>query len=72
MMTYSAKNTVEIDSCESNKKIRVFKKPYEHLLKKKGLYISELRVTDTKLICKYSTRGATGEMHLNDLSHLIK
>lgn len=69
MKTFSVKITVAIDSSESSKKIRVLKKPYEHLMKK--VNIIDLKVTDTELICKYRSHGVIGEMHLYDLSSQI-
>jgi hypothetical protein len=64
MKTFSDKNTVELIS-SSGKKIRVLKKAYEYLTKKR--LGADLEVTDTEAIFRYST----GETHLNDLSNQI-
>lgn len=68
MKTYSIKNTVELDA--PNKKIRVIKKAYDHLMKK--VRILDLKINDYGLVCSYEARGITGQMCLNDVTNLIK
>jgi hypothetical protein len=64
MKTYSNKNTIELTS-SSGKKIRVLKKVYEYMTKKR--LGSDLEVTDTEAIFRYST----GKIHLYDLTNQI-